>query len=223
MGHCVPLLAVRGAWTLLHGEAVSPLSLSPMRQTVALHHGSEEAAKMSGPQFMPLYIGDYLRDTAHLTTEQHGAYLLLICACWVQGGVLPDDDKQLAAITRLPLDVWRGSRNVLAKFFKISGKKWRQKRVSIELERALHLHEVRSKAGSLGGSKTKARARVPQPQPQLEPQQEEKNPLSLPSVPASGERGRGARAGFRKRQSARVTQFEGFYHAATNVPPHRDC
>jgi uncharacterized protein YdaU (DUF1376 family) len=112
---------------------------------------------------MPLYIGDYMADTAHLTTEQHGAYLLLIFACWTHGGFLPDDDIKLAAITRLSLDAWKATRDTLAEFFKISGQKWRQKRVRVELERATHLHEVRSKAGSKGGSKTKARARVLQP------------------------------------------------------------
>ncbi|HEY2528074.1 MAG TPA: YdaU family protein [Xanthobacteraceae bacterium] len=121
---------------------------------------------MPAAPWMPFYIGDYMADTLHLTTEQHGAYFLLICACWTHGGFLPDDDAELAAITRLPLDAWKIARRKLAPFFKISGQKWRQKRVGVELQRAEHLHRVRSKAGSKGGSKSKARARVPQPQPE---------------------------------------------------------
>jgi uncharacterized protein YdaU (DUF1376 family) len=119
---------------------------------------------MPAAPWMPFYIGDYMADTMHLTTEQHGAYLLLLFACWTHDGQLPNNDSELAAITRLPIEQWKEVRKKLAPFFKISVKFLRQKRVGVELQRAQHLHDVRSKAGSKGGSKTKARARVPQPQ-----------------------------------------------------------
>ena len=100
--------------------------------------------------WMPLYWGDYLKDTGRLTTEGHGAYLLLIADYWTNGEALPDDDDQLAAITRLPLARWRQVRRVLEHFFEVSDGCWRHKRVERELERATDIVSERSAAGKAG-------------------------------------------------------------------------
>ena len=82
--------------------------------------------------WMPLVIGDYLKDTGRLTTEQHGAYLLLIMDYWVNGPPA-DDDSDLASITKMDLKAWRKTRDKLAKFFRIEGGVWLHKRVEREL------------------------------------------------------------------------------------------
>jgi uncharacterized protein YdaU (DUF1376 family) len=97
--------------------------------------------------WMPLYVGDYLGDTGHLTTAQHGAYLLLMMHYW-RKGELPDDDRQLSKITKLPLKTWCEYRPTLQDFFH-SG--WRHKRIDAELERMLRVSEKRAIAGQKGG------------------------------------------------------------------------
>lgn len=84
--------------------------------------------------WMPIVIGDYLKDTARLTTEQHGAYLLLIMDYWVNGAPA-DEDDELAAITHLDLRAWRKHRDKLARFFRIEDGRWLHKRVEEELAR----------------------------------------------------------------------------------------
>lgn len=101
--------------------------------------------------WMPLYWGDYLRDTPHLTTTQHGAYLLLIGAYWSHGP-LPDDPTALASITRLSESEWQRHRQTLSKFFSIADGMWHHKRIDTERAKAIKLKEVRSKAGLSGAA-----------------------------------------------------------------------
>jgi uncharacterized protein YdaU (DUF1376 family) len=98
--------------------------------------------------WMPMYWGNYHADTAHLSTVQHGAYLLLIGHYWQHGG-LPDDDAQLANITRLPLEEWLRHRPVLHAFFYGA---WKHKRVDAELFRNETIKAQRAAAGSKGGT-----------------------------------------------------------------------
>lgn len=76
------------------------------------------AKKEKADIWMPIYIGDYLADTAMLSTEQHGAYLLMLMAYW-KNGPLPDDDEILANITRLPVDRWMKTRGLLLGYFSV--------------------------------------------------------------------------------------------------------
>lgn len=82
--------------------------------------------------WMPLFIGDYLADTSRLSTEQHGAYMLLIMDYW-RNGPPPDDAVTLAQITRLSLDAWSIAQAMLKHLFSIEGGVWRHKRIDSEL------------------------------------------------------------------------------------------
>jgi len=82
--------------------------------------------------WMPLYIGDYLADTSRLTTEQHGAYLLLLMDYW-RSGRLPDNDQILAQITKLSPDAWSNAKAMLMQFFSIEDGYWIHSRVEKEM------------------------------------------------------------------------------------------
>jgi uncharacterized protein YdaU (DUF1376 family) len=97
--------------------------------------------------WMPLYVGDYLGDTGHLTTAQHGAYLLLMMHYW-RKGELPDDDRQLSKITKLPLKTWCDYRATLQDFFHEG---WKHKRIDVELAKMVRVSEKRAIAGQKGG------------------------------------------------------------------------
>lgn len=63
---------------------------------------------MSKPAAMPVFGDAYLADTTHLTTEEHGAYFLLLLAAWRQDDcALPNDERKLARISGLSLRKWK--------------------------------------------------------------------------------------------------------------------
>jgi uncharacterized protein YdaU (DUF1376 family) len=88
---------------------------------------------MAALPYMPLFVADYLADAAHLSTVQHGAYLLLIMNYWQRGGPLPDDDKRLASIARLGPREWARHRDILSEFFSIADGAWSHSRIQAEL------------------------------------------------------------------------------------------
>ncbi len=85
--------------------------------------------------WMPLYVGDYIASTSRLTTEQHGAYLLLLMDFW-RNGAPPDQDADLAQIARLDRKAWARVRPAIERFFRIEDGLWRHKRLEVEIEAA---------------------------------------------------------------------------------------
>jgi len=106
---------------------------------------------MSGvDRWMPLHVGDYLADTTHLTTQEHGAYLLLIMAYW-RNGPLPDCDAHLARTARCQADEWEAIKDTIKAFFKAKGGILRHGRIDAEQRRAREIQKNSVEKGRKGG------------------------------------------------------------------------
>lgn len=99
---------------------------------------------------MQLYVADYLGDTRHLTTEQHGAYLLLLMAMWRYGGTLPNDRSKLARITGLSEPRWARIEGDVIEFFVVENGVLTHVRVQKELTKANATARQRSESGKKG-------------------------------------------------------------------------
>lgn len=102
---------------------------------------------MSAPYWIPLHVSDYLRDTRHLSTVEHGAYLLLLMTAWTSEGELPADEKRLHRITGLTRKEWAESRDILLDFFTLGDGTYRHKRIDEDLAKAGALIEKKRAAG----------------------------------------------------------------------------
>lgn len=101
---------------------------------------------------LPLWTDAYLGDTTHLTTIEHGAYLLLLMTAWrTRDCALPDDDRLLARYARMSAAQWKRMRPVIAEFFNVDDGAWTQRRLSDEREAVKRFRETQSEKGAKGG------------------------------------------------------------------------
>ena len=100
--------------------------------------------------WMPVTIGDHLKEVGHLNTEEHGAYCFLLIDYWVKGKPLPDNDQRLANTTKLPLKRWKEIRDVMAEMFAVQDGIWRHERLEIEMRKAKATRKANHERGKKG-------------------------------------------------------------------------
>jgi len=110
---------------------------------------------------MPLWTDAYLADTGHLTTLEHGAYLLLLVTMWRAGGRLPNDDKKLARFARLNPGQWRRIKPTIMEFFSVADGFILQGRLTDELEFVKQKREGQSSKAKARWLKTKTTGDAP--------------------------------------------------------------
>jgi uncharacterized protein YdaU (DUF1376 family) len=108
--------------------------------------------------YMPFWVEDYHRDTRHLSTEEHGAYLLLLMAAWeAPSNSLPDDDKTLAGLAKVAPGRWVKMKPTIMAFWSFDGrsKMWVQKRLKKERRLAVDRKQKASDAAASRWNNTK--------------------------------------------------------------------
>lgn len=103
-------------------------------------------------QYMALYVGDYQRDTKHLSCSEHGIYLQLLMHCWSTKSSLPVQERKLKSICNARSDEEVDAlHEVLKEFFIKHEDGWQNPRLSKEIHKAEAISNSRSEAGKKGG------------------------------------------------------------------------
>ena len=144
--------------------------------------------------WMPLYVADYLADTGHLSTRQHGAYLLLIMHYWRTGKPLPTRVEHLFRICRLTAAEWEEDGEAVIAFFTPTPDGYVHGRIERELQSAQEFIEKRAAAGRASaeakrqrtGNTTPTRVETHVPTPEQHPTQQEGKTTPSPSPVVAG-------------------------------------
>jgi uncharacterized protein YdaU (DUF1376 family) len=98
--------------------------------------------------YLPIFTGDYLRDTRHLSPLRHGVYLLLLMHCWDQKGPVPLDEQEAAGIANCrSTDEVEALRYVLNRYFIQMDDGWYNKRMAKVIADAEQIAGYRRKGG----------------------------------------------------------------------------
>lgn len=139
--------------------------------------------------YLPLFTGDYLRDTQHLSMSEHGAFLKLLMFCWDQKGPAPLDERKLCGIVNARSgDEVEALRRVLSEFFVRMEDGFYNKRMQREVERSEVLSRSRSDAGRKG---YEAKAKQLPSKSQAIAKQEHLTPSPSPSLSSTQDQTKG--------------------------------
>jgi uncharacterized protein YdaU (DUF1376 family) len=98
--------------------------------------------------YLPIFTGDYLRDTRHLSPLRHGVYLLLLMHCWDQKGPVPLDEQEAAGIANCrSTDEVEALRYVLNRYFIQMDDGWYNKRMAKVIADSEQIAGYRRKGG----------------------------------------------------------------------------
>lgn len=139
---------------------------------------------MSSREWMPLYWGSYHKKTQHLSTWQHGAYLLLLATYWTTGRAIARANAR--AIARANDSEMEQLELLLSDFFYMEKDGLLHNiRMDEEISKAHDLSEKRRRAGKKGAkaSKAIARAIAPAKEGQLPPQLHSSKEETYVSIP----------------------------------------
>lgn len=108
---------------------------------------------------LPLFTDAYLGDTIHLTTLQHGAYLLMLITAWRTSDCsLPNDDEFLARITRMDRRTWNQNKERILSFWRLNeNNKFEQGRLKDERNYVDQQRNKNVEAGRISALKRKER------------------------------------------------------------------
>jgi len=136
--------------------------------------------------WMPVYIGDYLRDTEELTGLEHGAYLLLLMHYWQKGGNIGCDISRLTRVCRADEET---ARFILDNYFILESGNYKNKRADEEMLKAESRRISAEENGRKGGrppknnpQETARLANTNQPVSQMKP---DHNPTHNPQESSS--------------------------------------
>lgn len=99
----------------------------------------------------PISISAYIADTQHLSTLQHGAYLLILMTMRRAGGWIPDDDRKLANIVKLTVAKWKQIAPDIRSLLISKEGKLSQKRILSDIEKQRDLSLKNASNGKSGG------------------------------------------------------------------------